>query len=45
MGSGHLAVYDASYLSLAQSRQLLLATVDGKLQQAAESAGIQVIRP
>jgi predicted nucleic acid-binding protein len=41
----NLAVYDASYLSLAQGRKLPLATVDGKLQQAAESAGMQVIRP
>jgi predicted nucleic acid-binding protein len=40
-----LAVYDASYLSLAQARRLPLATVDGKLQQAAESVGMQVIRP
>jgi predicted nucleic acid-binding protein len=41
----NLAVYDASYLSLAQARRLPLATVDGKLQQAAESGGIQIIRP
>lgn len=41
----NLAVYDASYLSLAQTRKLPLATVDGKLQQAAESTGIQVIKP
>jgi predicted nucleic acid-binding protein len=41
----NLAVYDASYLSLAQARRLPLATVDGKLQQAAESVGIQIIRP
>jgi predicted nucleic acid-binding protein len=41
----NLAVYDASYLSLAQARGLPLATVDGKLQQAAESLGIQVVRP
>ena len=41
----NLAVYDASYLSLAQARRLPLATVDGKLQQAAESIGIQIIRP
>jgi predicted nucleic acid-binding protein len=41
----NLAVYDASYLSLAQARDLPLATVDGKLQQAAESAGMKVIRP
>ena len=41
----NLAVYDACYLSLTQARRLPLATVDGKLQQAAESAGVQVIRP
>jgi predicted nucleic acid-binding protein len=41
----NLAVYDASYLSLAQARRLPLATVDGKLRQAAESVGMQVIRP
>jgi predicted nucleic acid-binding protein len=41
----NLAVYDASYLSLAQASRLPLATVDGKLQQAAERIGVQVIRP
>jgi predicted nucleic acid-binding protein len=41
----NLAVYDACYLSLAQSRKLAVATVDGKLQQAVESIGIQVIKP
>jgi predicted nucleic acid-binding protein len=41
----NLAVYDACYLSLTQARRLPLATVDGKLQQAAESAGVQVISP
>lgn len=41
----NLAVYDASYLFLAQARRLPLATVDGKLQQAAEIVGIQIIRP
>jgi predicted nucleic acid-binding protein len=41
----NLAVYDASYLSLAQARRLPLATVDGKLQQAAESVGIEIISP
>lgn len=40
----NLAVYDACYLSLAQTRELPIATVDGKLQQAAESTGIEVIR-
>jgi predicted nucleic acid-binding protein len=41
----NLAVYDASYLSLVQARKLPIATVDGKLQQAAQSLGMQVIRP
>jgi predicted nucleic acid-binding protein len=41
----NLAIYDANYLGLAQSRGLPLATVDGKLQQAAQSAGLKVIRP
>lgn len=41
----NLAVYDACYLSLTQARRLPLATVDGKLQQAAESVGVQVVRP
>lgn len=41
----NLAVYDACYFSLAQARRLPLATVDGKLQQAAESVGTQIIRP
>jgi predicted nucleic acid-binding protein len=41
----NLAVYDASYLHLAQERRLPLATVDGKLQHAAEGAGLHVIRP
>ena len=40
----NLAVYDACYLSLTQARRLPLATVDGKLQQAAEGVGVQVIR-
>jgi predicted nucleic acid-binding protein len=41
----NLAIYDACYLSLTQARRLPLATVDGKLQQAAESVSVQVIRP
>ena len=40
----NLAVYDASYLSLAQTRRFPLATVDGKLQQAAESTGLEIIK-
>jgi predicted nucleic acid-binding protein len=41
----HLAVYDASYLSLALARKLPIATVDGKLQNAAQNLGIFVIKP
>jgi predicted nucleic acid-binding protein len=41
----NLAIYDATYLSLALTRKLPIATGDGKLQQAAESAGIEVIKP
>jgi predicted nucleic acid-binding protein len=41
----NLAVYDATYLSLTETRRLPLAAVDGKLQQAAQSLGIQVLRP
>lgn len=40
-----LAVYDASYLLLADSRRIELATVDGKLLRAAAGIGIKVIRP
>jgi predicted nucleic acid-binding protein len=41
----NLAVYDANYLSLAQLHKLPLATVVGKLRDAAITAGVQVIRP
>jgi predicted nucleic acid-binding protein len=41
----NLAVYDASYLSLVLARTLAIATVDGKLQEAAQSIGFQVIKP
>jgi hypothetical protein len=41
----NLAVYDASYLSLASSRKLPLATMDGKLQAAALNVGMAVIKP
>ncbi len=41
----HIAVYDASYLSLAHARGLPIATIDGKLQQASENSGIEVILP
>jgi predicted nucleic acid-binding protein len=40
----NLAVYDASYLSLAVSRGLSLVTSDDKLGAAAQIAGIQVSR-
>jgi len=39
----NLAVYDASYLSLAMVHQLAIATVDGKLQAAAKKAGLDII--
>lgn len=41
----NLAVYDASYLSLAASQSLPLATSDDKLAAAAQNAGIQLLRP
>lgn len=41
----NLAVYDASYLSLAMEHHLALATVDGKLQPAARLAGLDIIAP
>jgi len=41
----NLAVYDASYLSLAVERGLPLATVDGKLKTASESVGLEIITP
>ena len=40
-----LAVYDAMYLSISMEHKLPLATVDRKLQKAAETAGIEVIQP
>ena len=40
----NLAVYDASYLSLVLSRKLPIATVDGKLQTAAQSLGMSIIK-
>jgi len=40
-----LAVYDASYLSLAVARGLPIATGDAKLRKAAESVGIEIIEP
>jgi len=41
----NLAIYDASYFSLALLRGLPIATVDGKLLQASLGAGLEVIRP
>lgn len=41
----NLAVYDAIYLSLAMTHRLAIATVDGKLQQAARSVGLTAISP
>lgn len=41
----NLAVYDASYLSLAMTRNLAIATVDGKLQRASKNVGLDVIKP
>jgi predicted nucleic acid-binding protein len=41
----NLAVYDATYLSLALARNLPVATADGKLQQAAQNCGLGVMRP
>ncbi|MGA8026187.1 MAG: type II toxin-antitoxin system VapC family toxin [Bryobacteraceae bacterium] len=40
-----LAVYDASYLSVAMTRNLSIATGDGKLQTAAQSVGLGIIPP
>ena len=41
----NLAVYDASYLSLAVTRNLSIATGDGKLVTAAQSVGLGIIHP
>ena len=41
----NLAIYDASYLRLGQEKNLPIATVDGKLQQAAKLVGLDVIQP
>lgn len=40
-----LSVYDASYLDLALRRGLPLATLDGRLQAAAERVGVPVVAP
>lgn len=39
-----LTVYDATYLELAQRKSLPLATLDGALARAAQSAGVAVFR-
>lgn len=41
----NLAVYDASYLSLAISRGYSIATGDTKLQAAGQNAGLGIISP
>ncbi len=41
----NLAVYDASYLSLAIARGLSIATGDRKLRTASESVGLAIIAP
>jgi predicted nucleic acid-binding protein len=38
-----LTVYDAAYLELAARRRLPLATLDGKLREAARQAGLELI--
>lgn len=38
-----LTVYDACYLELAQRRTLPLATLDGALRHAADSAGVALL--
>jgi predicted nucleic acid-binding protein len=38
-----LSVYDATYLELASRRRLPLATLDNKLQEAAQRAGLMLI--
>ena len=41
----NLALYDASYLSLALLRKLPIATANGKLKEAGESVGLDIIEP
>jgi len=41
----NLAVYDASYLSLAMAHRLPIATVDRELQAAAGKTGLDIIAP
>lgn len=40
----NLAVYNASYLSLAIGRRLPIATADGKLQAAAQNTGVGMVQ-
>jgi predicted nucleic acid-binding protein len=43
LGRTHfLSVYDAAYLELAMREGLTLATLDGRLKKAAETAGVRV---
>jgi predicted nucleic acid-binding protein len=39
-----LTSYDATYLDLAQSENLPLATLDAQLRKAAERAGVEILR-
>ena len=39
-----LTAYDASYLDLAQTENLPLATLDAQLRKAAERAGVEILR-
>jgi predicted nucleic acid-binding protein len=41
----NIAIYDACYLSLAVTRNLSIATGDGKLTTAAQAVGLRVIQP
>ena len=41
----NLAIYDASYLSLAIMRNPPIATGDAKVQKASSSAGVAIIEP
>lgn len=44
LASNHsLSTYDACYLDLALEQRLGLATVDGPLQEAASSAGVELV--
>lgn len=46
MGREHqLSAYDASYLALAMTTGAALATLDRRLRQAAERAGVALLKP